>query len=66
MLFEPLRSAEPPINCGNNIETFSMTLDEHCLVAKLGFDSKYLVFSFLIKVSRSFTLEFIYKSFNSD
>ena len=66
VLFDPLRSAEPPISWGKILEIVSIAADEHCLVAILGFESKYFIFSFLIKSSRSFVFESIYIFFKAD
>ena len=40
VLFEPLKSADPPINWGKIVDIFSITVDEHCRVAIAGFVSK--------------------------
>ena len=59
VLFDPLRSADPPINCGRIDEMFSIILDEHCLVAKLGLVSKYFDFFSKINFSKFFKSELI-------
>ena len=38
VLFDPLRSADPPINSGKIFEIALITEEEHCLVAIFGFD----------------------------
>ena len=65
-MFEPLKSADPPIIWGNNFVTLSITAEEHCLVAMLGLDSKYFAFSSLIKFSRSSKLFVLLNFSNSD
>ena len=64
VLLDPLKSAEPPINCGNNCETASIVTAEHCLVAKLGLDSKYFFFSLYIKFSNS-TISKLFVNFSN-
>ena len=59
VLLEPLKSAEPPISCGSIAEMLSIAVIEHCRVARLGFELKYLVFSFSIKLSKFPGSEFI-------
>ena len=51
VLFEPLKSAEPPISCGSKAEILSIVAIEHCLVARVGL-FQILSFSFSIKFSK--------------
>ena len=48
VLFDPLKSADPPINSGKSLEMTSIADEEHCLVAISGFEVKYFAFSSLI------------------
>ena len=66
VLLEPLKSAEPPTNCGKISETLSITDEEHCLVAKLGFESKYFSFSLSIRLSSSLNSDPLLNFSNSD
>ena len=38
VLFDPLKSADPPINSGSALDKLLITEEEHCLVAIFGFD----------------------------
>jgi len=53
-LFEPLKSADPPINSGKIFVIVSRTAAEDFLEAIVGFESKNFLFSFSIILSRFF------------